>query len=126
MLYDDTLFDNPNPSELETLPELFHRDLELKYKSLLELANAGSAATSEELATFLEDARVRFMQTNLSTRQDADLTKEQRKNLEKHLAELRIGKLRSHAQDISLYLDEAIVSHLYGIPFFKFLTFCIA
>jgi hypothetical protein len=101
VLYADSLFNNPDTSQLETLPELFHRELALKYKSLLELANAGSAATSEELATYLEDARVRFMETNLSTRQDADLTKEQRKNLETHLAELRIGKLRSHAEDIS-------------------------
>lgn len=110
VLYADTLFNNPEPSQLETLPELFHRDLELKYKSLLELANAGSATTNEELATYLEDARVRFMQTNLSTRQDADLTKEQRKNLEKHLAELRIGKLRSNAEEISLYLDETTLN----------------
>ena len=110
VLYADSLFNNPDISQLETLPELFHRELALKYKSLLELANAGSAATSEELATYLEDARVRFMETNLSTRQDADLTKEQRKNLETHLAELRIGKLRSHAEDISVYFDEATLN----------------
>jgi len=110
VLYADSLFNNPDTSQLETLPELFHRELALKYKSLLELANAGSAATSEELATYLEDARVRFMETNLSTRQDADLTKEQRKNLETHLAELRIGKLRSHAEDISVYFDEATLN----------------
>jgi hypothetical protein len=110
VLYSSTLFTNPNTSELETLPELFHRDLELKYKALLELANAGSAATSEDLASYLEDARVRFMETNLSTRQDADLTQEQRSNLQKHLAKLRRDKLRTHALGISVYLDESVLN----------------
>jgi hypothetical protein len=95
---------------------LFHRELELKYKALLKLTNAGSATTNEYLASYLEDARKEFMVTNLSTRHDADLTKEQRTNLEKHLAKLRLDLLKSHANDISLYLDEATLN----IPAFSF------
>ena len=118
VLYASQLFPNPIKSQRETLPQLFHRELELKYKQLLELANAGSATTNEELASFLEDARVRYMETNLSTRQDADLTKEQRKNLEIHLAKLRRVRLRSQAADISVYFDEATLN----IPAFSLQT----
>ena len=116
VLFDSTLFSDPTRTELEELPELFHRELELKYKALLKLTNAGSATTNEYLASYLEDARKEFMVTNLSTRHDADLTKEQRTNLEKHLAELRLALLQSHANDISLYLDEATLN----IPAFSF------
>lgn len=117
VLFDSTLFgDQASRTELEELPELFHRELELKYKQLLELANAGSAATNEDLASSLEDARVEFMVTNLSTKQDADLTKEQRTNLENHLAERRLDLLHLYATDFSLYLDEATLN----IPAFSF------
>jgi hypothetical protein len=114
--FDSTLFGDPTRTQLEELPELFHRELELKYKQLLELAKAGTAATNEDLASSLEDARVEFMVTNLSTKQDADLTKEQRTNLENHLAERRLLLLQSHATDISIYLDEATLN----IPVFSF------
>jgi hypothetical protein len=47
------------------------------------------------------------MDTHLSTRQDAILTQEQRSSLEKHLSKIRMSKLRIHAQDMGVYLEEA-------------------
>ena len=95
VFFASTLFPNPTQNQVETLPQLFYRQLETEYKSLLEVVNAGVPPTQEELAIQLEDARVRFMETNLSTRRDADLTKTQRTSLESHLSKLRMSALRS-------------------------------
>lgn len=110
VLFASTLFPSPSSAQAETLPQLFYRQLEMEYKSLLEVANAGVPPTQEELVEALEDARVRFMETNLSTRHDADLTQEQRDSLENHLAKLRISELRSRAESISVYLDESALN----------------
>ena len=101
------LFPAPPADKRETLPQQFYRLLETEYKSLVELLHAGNPVTNDDLVVYLEDARVRFMETNLSTKQDAELTKEQRSSLEKHLAKLRMARLRTHAEDISVYFDES-------------------
>ncbi len=101
-----TLFPSPTQDQLETLPQLFHRQLEMDYKNLLELANSGTPPTQEDMVVSLEDARVGYMETNLSTRHDADLTQEQRTSLENHLSSLRMSILRNRAESISVYLDE--------------------
>ena len=115
VLFATKLFPSPSQAQKETLPQLFYRQLEADYKALLEIANAGQPTSDVELALFLEDARVQFMETNLSTRHDANLTKEQRTSLGKHLARLRMAQLRLHAEEISVYLEEDIL----GIPAFS-------
>ena len=107
VLYQGELFPSPTQAQMETLPQYFYRELEGNYKKLLTKVNAGSPVTSEELVTSLEEERIRFMDTHLSTRQDANLSQEQRSSLEKHLSKIRMSKLRIHAQDIGVYLEEA-------------------
>ena len=107
VLLPDSLFPAPSPEQKNTLPQLFHEQLEIDYKVLLELVNAGNPPSQEELSSELENARVRFMETNLSTRQDADLTQEQRTGLEVHLAKLRMSALRSRAEGIGVYMSES-------------------
>ncbi len=108
------LFPNPTRSQMETLPQQYVQQLESNYKSILESVGAGSPVSMNDLVSYLEDARVRFMETNLSTKHDANLTPEQRSILEKHLTKLRMGRLRSNAKDISVYLEELQL----GIPLF--------
>jgi len=107
VLYQGELFPSPTQAQMETIPQLFYRQLERKYKELLIKVNAGSPVTREDLVTSLEEERIRFMDTHLSTRQDAILTQEQRSSLEKHLSKIRMSKLRIHAQDMGVYLEEA-------------------
>ena len=108
------LFPKPDQSEMETLPQQFHKQLEADYISLLATAHAGAPISRENLVTYLEDARVRFMENNLSTKHDSRLTKEQRSSLEKHLSKVRMARLRMNAEDMSVYLDESTL----GIPAF--------
>ena len=108
------LFPEPDQSEMETLPQQFHKQLESDYISLLEEVHAGAPISRENLVTYLEDARVRFMENNLSTKHDSRLTKEQRSSLEKHLSKVRMARLRTNAEDLSVYLDESTL----GIPEF--------
>ena len=103
----NNLFPNPSRSQMETLPQQYYQQLETDYKSLLQVVGAGSPISQGDLASYLEDARVRFMETNLSTKHDASLTKEQRESLEKHLSKLRMLRLRTNAQDMSVYLNES-------------------
>jgi hypothetical protein len=107
VLYQGELFPSPTQAQMETIPQLFYRQLERKYKELLTIVNAGSPVTREDLVLSLEEERIRFMDTHLSTRQDAILTQEQRSSLEKHLSKIRMSKLRIHAQDMGVYLEEA-------------------
>ena len=107
VLFAGTLFPSPTQAQSETLPQRFYRQLESNYMESLQLVRAGSPPATADLITFLEDARVRYMETSLSTRHDADLTREQRSNLEKHLSKLRMSQLRARAQDISVYFEEA-------------------
>jgi len=102
----DDLFPNPNRSKMETLPQKFYQQLESEYKTLLSVVDAGQPISRVDLASYLEDARVRFMETNLSTKHDAGLTKEQRSSLEQHLSKLRMSRLRINAEDMSVYLNE--------------------
>jgi hypothetical protein len=115
VLYAGDLFPTPTQAQMETIPQLFYRQLEKKYKDLLTMVRAGSPTSREELVASLEDERIRFMDSHLSTRQDADLTQEQRSSLEKHLSKIRTATLQTHAQDIGLYLDESAL----GIPEFS-------
>ncbi len=108
------LFPNPSKSKMETLPQQFCQQLELEYSQLLQTSNAGTPISRVDLASYLEDARVAFMETNLSKPQDAGLTSEQRSSLEKHLSKLRMKRLRTNAEDISLYLREGVLD----IPLF--------
>jgi hypothetical protein len=103
----DELFPAPNDDQMQTLPQKFYVELQGEYSSLLPLVHAGSPIDNAELASYLEDERVRFMEVNLSTRHDTQLTKEQRKSLEEHLSKLRMARLRANAEDISIYLDAA-------------------
>ena len=114
VLFSGELFPSPTQSQIETLPQKFFRQLESQYKALLVMANAGSPVQHEELSSYLEDLRVRYMETSLSTRHDADLTVDQRSSLEKHLAKQRMSRLRSRAEDISVYFEEATLD----IPYF--------
>jgi hypothetical protein len=107
VVFSTDLFPAPPPDQRETLPQQFYRLLETEYKALMQQLRAGSPVATEELVVYLEDSRVRFMETNLSTKQDAQLTSEQRSSLEKHLANLRMARLRTHAEDISVYFDES-------------------
>jgi len=107
VLFQGELFPSPTQAQMETIPQYFYRDLEINYKKLLAEVNAGSPVTKEALVTALEEERIRFMDTHLSTRQDAILTQEQRSSLEKHLSKIRMSKLRIHAQDMGVYLEEA-------------------
>ncbi|MBC8200776.1 MAG: hypothetical protein H8E86_01920 [Planctomycetes bacterium] len=107
VLFAGELFPSPTQAQMETLPQLFYRQLEKKYKDLLTMVRAGSPTSREELVASLEDERIRFMDSHLSTKQDADLTQEQRSSLEKHLSKIRMTTLRTHAQDIGLYLEES-------------------
>jgi hypothetical protein len=77
---------------------------------LTQDVNAGTPVSPNELASYLEDARVRFMETNLSTKHDAMLTKEQRSSLESHLSTLRMARLRTNAEDVSVYLNQSILN----------------
>jgi len=110
VLFQGELFPSPTQAQMETIPQYFYRDLEINYKKLLAEVNAGSPVTKEALVTALEEERIRFMDTHLSTRQDAILTQEQRSSLEKHLSKIRMSKLRIHAQDMGVYLEEASLS----------------
>ena len=103
------LFPEADQSKMETLPQQFHKQLELDYQALLESIHSGMAISRADLVTYLEDARVRFMDNNLSTKHDSRLTKEQRSSLEKHLSKVRMARLRTNAEDLSVYLDEAIL-----------------
>ena len=103
------LFPDPSKSDMETLPQQFHEALAEEYSSLLQSVNAGTPISQRDLASYLEDARVRFMETNLSTKHDAMLTKDQRASLEKHLSKLRMARLRTNAEDLGLYLNEDIL-----------------
>ncbi len=110
VLFTDTpndLFPTPTKSQMETLPQQYYQQLELDYKSLLDIVGAGTPISKVDLASYLEDARVRFMETNLSTKQDADLTKEQQAGLTKHLSNLRMSRLRTNAEDLSVYMRES-------------------
>jgi hypothetical protein len=107
VLFAGELFPTPTQAQMETIPQLFYRQLEKKYKDLLTMVRAGSPTSREELVASLEDERIRFMDSHLSTRQDADLTQEQRSSLEKHLSKIRMTTLQTHAQDIGLYLEES-------------------
>jgi hypothetical protein len=107
IVFSTALFPAPPPDQRETLPQQFYRVLETEYKQIPQALRAGSPVSTDDLVVYLEDARVRFMETNLSTKQDADLTTEQRTGLEKHLAKLRMARLRTHAEDISVYFEES-------------------
>lgn len=102
----DNLFPSPNSDQMQTLPQKFYADLQGEYNSLLPIVNAGSPIEVSDLASYLEDERVRFMEVNLSTRHDTKLTKDQRESLEEHLSKLRMARLRANAEDISIYLDK--------------------
>jgi hypothetical protein len=104
------LFPAPLPDQRETLPQQFFRLLESEYKAIMQKLNGGSPITAEALVAYLEDARVHFMTTSLSTKDTAELTKEQRSSLEKHLSERRMFKLREHVEDISIYFDDSILN----------------
>jgi hypothetical protein len=104
------LFPTPPSDQRETLPQQFFRLLESEYKTIRQKLNAGAPIAADALVVYLEEARVRFMETSLSTKHNAKLTKEQRSSLEKHLSELRMFKLRTHAQDISVYFDDSILN----------------
>ncbi|MDP7005489.1 MAG: hypothetical protein QF718_04695 [Phycisphaerales bacterium] len=110
VIFSGELFPAPTQAQKETLPQRFYKQLESEYKALLGYVNAGVPLSNEELATYLEDLRVRYMETNLSTRHDADLTSEQRSSLEKYLSKQRISRLRSQSEDISIYFDESTLN----------------
>jgi hypothetical protein len=101
------LFPKPPSDQRETLPQYFYKLLETEYKKLIPFMRAGSPVSRTDLAEDLEDERVTFMDRNLSTKSEASLTTEQRASLEKYLSEKRMNILRSHAEDISIYLTEA-------------------
>ena len=101
------LFPKPPLDQRETLPQHFYKLLEAEYKGLPTFVRAGSPVSRVDLAKELEDERVTFMDRDLSTKSNASLTIEQRKNLEKYLSEKRMNVLRAHAEDISMYLTEA-------------------
>jgi hypothetical protein len=115
VLFAGELFPSPTQSQMETIPQLFYRQLVKKYKGLLTLVNAGSPPERAELVSQLEEERVRFMDSHLSTKQDANLTAEQRESLEKHLSKIRLSILRTQAQDMSVYFEESILN----IPVFS-------
>jgi hypothetical protein len=104
------LFPAPPSDQRETLPQQFFRLLESEYKTIMQKLNAGAPITADNLVVYLEDARVHFMETSLSTKHNAELTKEQRSSLEKHLSERRMFKLRTNAEDISIYFDDATLN----------------
>jgi hypothetical protein len=104
------LFPAPPSDQRETLPQQFFRLLESEYKTIMQKLNAGAPITADNLVVYLEDARVHFMETSLSTKHNAELTKEQRSSLEKHLSERRMFKLRTNAKDISIYFDDATLN----------------
>ena len=106
----NALFPEADQSKMETLPQQYHKQLETDYQAILESLHAGTAISRADLVTYLEDARVRFMENNLSTKHDSRLTKEQRSSLEKHLSKVRMARLRTNAEDLSVYLDEATLS----------------
>lgn len=110
VVFSTELFPAPPPDQRETLPQQFYRVLETEYKQIPKELRAGSPVSTDELVVYLEDARVRFMEMNLSTKHDADLTTEQRTGLEKHLAKLRMARLRTHAEDISVYFEESALN----------------
>ncbi len=110
------LFPNPTQSKMETLPQKFYQQLESEYKSLLQLVGAGNDILEEDLAQYLEDERVRYMEINLSTKHDVDITKEQHAGLINNLSKLRLSYLRKNAEDMSLYLNESTL----GIPSFDY------
>jgi hypothetical protein len=104
------LFPAPPSDQRETLPQQFFRLLESEYRTIMQKLNAGAPITADNLVVYLEDARVHFMETSLSTKHNAELTKEQRSSLEKHLSERRMFKLRTNAKDISIYFDDATLN----------------
>jgi len=104
------LFPAPPSDQRETLPQHFFRLLDGEYNTLMQKLNGGGPISEDDLVIYLEDARVRFMETNLSTKHNADLTKEQRSSLENHLSKLRMSRLRTHAEDISVYFTNATLN----------------
>jgi len=101
------LFPDPTKSKMETLPQQFFQQLQSEYTSLLQSVRAGTGTSQEDLAKYLEDERVRYMEINLSTKHDVDLTEEQYAGLKKNLSKLRLSFIRRNAEGFGLYLKES-------------------
>ncbi len=106
----DDLFPSPDDDQMQILPQKFYAVLKSAYEELLPFVGAGLPTTNAELASYLEDERVRFMEVNLDTRADVPLTVVQRNSLEDHLSNLRMVRLRANAEDISVYLEESVLN----------------
>lgn len=113
-LFPELFGDEVSRAQLETLPQQFFASLQREYHSLLTLLSAGSPPTTESLVETLEATRVRFMDNKLSKREEADLTVEERAQLEGFLSDRRMKLLRANAEEIGIFLDEETL----GIPEF--------
>ena len=113
-IYPELFGDEVLRSQLETLPQKFHAQLQSEYRSLLTALDAGKPPAVEDLVQTLEEARVRFMENKLSKPQNADLTKQQHMQLELYLTDRRMDILRDRAEEVGLYLDEETL----GLPEF--------
>ena len=104
------LFPSPTRSKMETLPQQFYQELKTNYELLLPVINAGDSISQEDLISSLEGVRVGFMNNDLNTDDDANLTQDQRTMLESRLSKHRINSLRKHAADIGIYLPESVLN----------------
>jgi hypothetical protein len=116
VLFAGQLFPSPpSQAQMETMPQKLHRDIDAMYLSLLQEIRAGEPPAINDLAASLEKARVfQFLETQINKKPDAELTPDERSQLETFLSEQRLSLLHRRAGDIGVYANEDIL----GIPRF--------